>query len=413
MRELTRSERLMGLSTLWSEAKYNYPMWHRHPGLDWDAEYEKRLDQAAADQSLGDYYRLLCGFTALVQDSHVNILPPQSVLEENVNPPIGLYPLDGKYIVVAVTRQTKTRSGVAPGDQVIAVDGEPVDDFVGGHIAPYVSAATEASRKMLSCWQMLKGGDGSVVNVGLRHPDGRAFDCPLTRTKARSAWVGYRPFFGGTEVIATKNDSDIGRIVIQTFASESVVEAFDNALRDLGRMKGLVIDLRANQGGNSGWTDAITGRLIAAPIPGMREKRLHYSPATRAWRQGEVASGSEWSDLQMDPLKPDGPVAWHGPLVLLTSTLTHSASEDFVGPLKCSGRARVVGQPTAGSTGNPMYFPLPGEGRGRVCTRYMLLPNGEEFIGKGIAPDVQIQPTVEDIASGRDVMLERAFEVRS
>jgi C-terminal processing protease CtpA/Prc len=110
----------------------------------------------------------------------------------------------------------------------------------------------------------------------------------------------------------------------------------------------------------------------------------------------------------MEPLGPQGPVSFHGPIVLLTSAGTHSAAEDFVGPLKAGGRGKTVGEATAGSTGNPLLFDLPGSGGFRVCTRYMLLPDGSEFIGVGIPPDTEVRPTAADIASGRDPVLGRA-----
>jgi C-terminal processing protease CtpA/Prc len=67
-----------------------------------------------------------------------------------------------------------------------------------------------------------------------------------------------------------------------------------------------------------------------------------------------------------------------------------------------------VGATTAGSTGNPLFFDLPGGGGFSVCTRYMLLPDGSEFIGLGIPPDVEVGLSAADIAASRDPVLERA-----
>jgi hypothetical protein len=50
---LTREERLVGLATVWSEVKYNYPMWHRHPDLDWDRAFRERVPGALVEQSAG------------------------------------------------------------------------------------------------------------------------------------------------------------------------------------------------------------------------------------------------------------------------------------------------------------------------------------------------------------------------
>ena len=46
-----------------------------------------------------------------------------------------------------------------------------------------------------------------------------------------------------------------------------------------------------------------------------------------------------------------------------------------------------------------------------VCTFTALIPGGEEYVGVGVAPDVEVWPTREDLAEGRDAVLERALEL--
>ena len=82
--------------------------------------------------------------------------------------------------------------------------------------------------------------------------------------------------------------------------------------------------------------------------------------------------------------------------------------------LKAGKRARLVGTPTGGSTGQPLQIPLPGGGRARVCAKRDTFPDGTEFVGIGVIPDVEVRPTVADFAAGRDVVFERGLaELRS
>ena len=37
--------------------------------------------------------------------------------------------------------------------------------------------------------------------------------------------------------------------------------------------------------------------------------------------------------------------------------------------------------------------------------------NGEDIYNKGFAPDIRIIPAAEDIASGRDMVLEKGLEI--
>lgn len=96
---------------------------------------------------------------------------------------------------------------------------------------------------------------------------------------------------------------------------------------------------------------------------------------------------------------------------MLTGSGTVSAAEDFVVPLHASGRATLVGERTAGTTGQPLLIKLPGGGRARICTKRDSYPDGREFVGVGVIPDVEVHATQKSIAAGRDVVLEKGVEV--
>ena len=78
--------------------------------------------------------------------------------------------------------------------------------------------------------------------------------------------------------------------------------------------------------------------------------------------------------------------------------------------LQGNGRGTVIGQNSFGSTGQPLFFDLPGGGNGRICTVDCRYPDGSVFVGPGIKPDVVVERTVEGIASGRDETLEAALD---
>lgn len=136
-----------------------------------------------------------------------------------------------------------------------------------------------------------------------------------------------------------------------------------------------------------------------------------YSATQWSWGNGEKGSGIFWQRRRDPSIKPSE--KWQkylGKLVVLTSPLTASASEDFFGPLVVGKRATTVGQPTCGSTGNPLHFSLPGGGSFRVCTRYVLLPDNKEFIGIGIQPDIKVTPNLKDVVTGKDPVLQCAIK---
>jgi C-terminal processing protease CtpA/Prc len=74
-------------------------------------------------------------------------------------------------------------------------------------------------------------------------------------------------------------------------------------------------------------------------------------------------------------------------------------------------RGEIVGQSTGGSTGQPLVIHLPGGGSARICSKRDRYPDGTEFVGVGVKPDIEIEPTIADFRSGRDAAVERALEL--
>jgi C-terminal processing protease CtpA/Prc len=72
-------------------------------------------------------------------------------------------------------------------------------------------------------------------------------------------------------------------------------------------------------------------------------------------------------------------------------------------------RGMIIGEPTGGSTGQPLAFSLPGGVMARVCTKRDMYPDGTEWNAKGIQPAILVKPTLADSQSGRDTVLEAAL----
>lgn len=90
-----------------------------------------------------------------------------------------------------------------------------------------------------------------------------------------------------------------------------------------------------------------------------------------------------------------------------------SACEDFVEPSKDSGRAILVGETTQGSSGLPLIYDFHNGMSLRIATKRYYFPDGSEFEGLGIKPDVEVHTTIDDLKNGRDPVLEKALELAS
>jgi C-terminal processing protease CtpA/Prc len=147
----------------------------------------------------------------------------------------------------------------------------------------------------------------------------------------------------------------------------------------------------------------VLGTLTGKPYGTSQWTSRSYVPTWRAWQRLQ----QPW--METTQATPDPDRQYKGRVVVLTSAQTYSAAEDFVSAFKTMKRGVVIGEPTGGSTGQPLMIPLPGGGMARICTKRDMLTDGTEFIGKGIAVDVAVNETVDAVRAGRDEVLEAAL----
>jgi C-terminal processing protease CtpA/Prc len=193
-------------------------------------------------------------------------------------------------------------------------------------------------------------------------------------------------------------------VAIDGFGSEDDVVHFDALLPRIRQARGLIIDVRRNGGGSTSIAAKVIASLTDRKLPGSRWKTRMHRPAFKAWGQPEEWHAGKHADVApaRDPFL--------GPVVVLIGPETFSAAEDFLVVLKASERATLVGSRTAGSTGQPLRIELPGGGGARVCSKRDTFPDGTEFVGIGVLPDVEVTVTRQDFVAGRDVVLERGLE---
>ena len=196
---------------------------------------------------------------------------------------------------------------------------------------------------------------------------------------------------------------NIAWVRLRSFGDDSAASAFEAAFEEISRADGLVLDVRENGGGNSDVGYRILSTLTDKPFLSTAWSTRSYRPSFRAWGQPESRYRSE-----PDARPPSGVRLNRKPVVVLTSPRTYSAAEDFTVAFDVMDRGRIIGEPTGGSTGQPLLFPLPGGGTGRVCTKRDVYPDGREFVGVGVQPDLRVAQTLADLGAGRDTVLETA-----
>ncbi len=120
--------------------------------------------------------------------------------------------------------------------------------------------------------------------------------------------------------------------------------------------------------------------------------------------------GSPHSSQASKVITPDQN-AFRGRLILLVDGGCISACEDLIEPSKDSDRAILVGETTQDSSGLPFIYDFHNGMSLRIAVKRDYFPDGSEFEGMGIKPDVEVHTTIEDQTNGRDPVLEKALEL--
>jgi carboxyl-terminal processing protease len=376
---------------VYSAIQLYFAHWDDVPQLDLDAAFQDYLGEALSGDRRA-FSLASSAFVARLGNSHT-FFHDRTLLERSGRRHgFGARYLGGRWVITG-----SERPELRPGDVIETIDGEPMEDFYRRQ-SRYVSASTERHRRRKLFdpeWRFL-----FPLRYALGLADGRTVPIDREGSEAPPA-------------LATEGRwLDEGRTATIRVPSWNDPKFEDEALALLGSYRGaayLIVDVRGNHGGST--PDRLIRALMDRPWRGWAEStpmRLAvFSFLARSGRPG----WDEFARPQMAwPASTGEPGSvFTGRLAILVDEACHSACEDFAMPFKDNGRATLVGETTAGSTGQP-YFGSFGDGMSvAVGAKRESFPDGRRFEGVGIEPDVRALPTPSDLAAGRDVELETAL----
>lgn len=395
---LSDAEKVAGLSKIWSEAKFNFAFFDRQHNLDWDKLYVETLPKVMSAPTTAAYYRVLIEFVAALHDAHSNVYVPQTLKPLfYAGPPLRTRLFADKVLVIGVYDPKLRQQGIVPGDEVVTIDGLAVRTYAQERVAPLISSSTAQDRDTrLYGYELLSGDKSKPVHLGLLRADGTKFDVTVERNGDE--------FKTGVPAASFKMlPNNIAYLAVNTMENDIGVKTMREHFGEIQRAKGLVIDVRDNGGGNSGNGYEILRLIADGPFRLSQARTRDYIAMERA--RGLLPGWKTYPAATANPAD----LHYSGPVAVLISGRTFSAAEDFAVAFDGLERGKLIGQTTAGSTGQPFVFKLPGGGMARICTKDDAYADGRKFEGIGIAPQIPITPTVVDVRAGRDPVLERAL----
>jgi carboxyl-terminal processing protease len=289
---------------------------------------------------------------------------------EGIGAQVDQDPVTGQIVIVAPFRDSPAeKAGIRAGDVIQAVDGESTEGW---------SVADAVKR--------IRGAGGTDVTLTIAHSNGDVEDVVVTRSTIEI------PTVYPAEVRDENGEviEDLAYLELQQFTNETVGDLSEELDRIVeAGYKGLILDLRRNPGGGLDATVEVADMFLDGGLV------LTQVDRDGSRREFKAESGGEAVNL---------------PVVILVSKGSASGSEVLAGALRDHGRATLVGEQTFGKGSVNHLRNLSNGGALYVTIARWLTPNGEQIEGVGLAPDVSIALSEEDIAANRDTQLFAAID---
>jgi carboxyl-terminal processing protease len=429
---LTNEQRLYGLIQFWTEVKYNFAFFDQVPHINWDHVLAEYLPIIEKEQTTEEYYDNLARMCALLKDGHTNIYKPRWVESTIAPPPLQLTNIQNKAIVSNCDLSFKELIPI--GSEIVSVDGIATQQYLSQHIFPLISSSTDHILYDNGIRTLLHGKVGTQVNIEYKTPTGKKMQRSLIRNANNQvAWA--RPAAKPVMFEFKRMTGKVAYVAINTFGNNKVVEEFQNHIDSINSCDRLIIDLRSNGGGNSSNAYDIIEHLTEKTFTTSKWRTREHRPAFKAWGSFRVDNyrnaartkkqplndwdlttvefykGNRWYSEAATTIRPMANKKITVPMVVLIGHKTASAAEDFLIALENTKRATTIGSKTFGSTGQPLSLKLPGGGSARICTKRDEYPDGRQFVGYGVKPDIEIENSVTDLVSENDSVLKKAIEI--
>ena len=380
--DLSDEEKIYAVSKVWKEVDKNFVFFDQVPDLDWDSVYQAFIPRVLATTSTYDHFKELQRMVSLLRDGHTRVVVPSQLRRElEARPPVVTERFGDRVVVTEIRNDTVRRQGLREGMVVTAIDGIAVDDYAADYVIPYMFYSTEQDLLVQAYHHHLLRGPRDTP-VKLTTEGGRTF----TVRRDLSMQNQRRPAYE-FEVL----DGNVGLLTLHRFQGDNLNEQFDSLYPALRQTDALLIDISVNRGGNSGFAAYVMSHFYDRPVETSRWKTIQYMPAYASY--GDTLAWKDHGGWVVDPVEEGK--RYLKPVALLISERTYSAGEDLASAFATSDRGSLIGRPTAGSTGNPIGFSLPGRGGLQVCTKRDYMADGREFVGYGIAPDVVVDKRIE------------------
>lgn len=286
----------------------------------------------------------------------------------------------GVYYGVGAYVSLDTTTGLAKVSGIIADSPAEEADLRAEDIIYKVDDVDVTGMTLQETVSLIKGDENTTVKLTLIR-DGKEIEKEVTRRKVESPTVNFKMLDDGMAYIQI---TEFDTVTVDQF-TEAMAMARGND------MKGLILDLRSNPGGNLSSVVSIAKQMLPKGL-------IVYTEDRDGNREEYSCDGSKELDV---------------PMVVLVNGNSASASEILAGAIKDYGIGTLVGTTTFGKGIVQRPIELSDGSAVKLTISSYYTPNGINIHGIGIKPDVECEFDSERYYSDEayDNQLEKAKEV--
>ena len=287
---------------------------------------------------------------------------------------------EGIYYGIGAYVSLDTVTGYAKISGVIEYTPAQEADLRDGDIIYEVDGVSAYGMDLEEVVALIKGEEGTMVHLTLvRDGEEDYVEKDVERRKIESPTVKYEMLEGQKGYIQITEFDDV---TADQFAEALAV------LKEQG-MKGMILDLRSNPGGNLTTVVDIAGMLLPEGLIVYTEDRYG----------------------NRDEYMCDGKREFGLPLVVLINGYSASASEILAGAIQDYGIGTLIGTTTYGKGIVQNIYSLNDGTSLKITSSEYFTPNGTNIHGVGVAPDVEIEYEYDEDNPEKDNQLEKAMEI--
>jgi hypothetical protein len=396
--------RILTLFRYWNVVQYFYP-YKNLTGKDWKDVLDEFIPQFVNANDETEYLFSVLALVSEIDDTNAYVWDYSETLDEWITPEIlnrylgmnqaaiELRFIDNKAVVTGFLQKSSSKkntisdTGLQPGDIILAVNNNPVENIVKERLKITPGANYPVKFRNIA-FDLLRTND-SIITVDFLRNDRKTMQLK-TYPYDSLVYERNRP---DTCLIFLKDDIvwiDPGLIPDS--------KDFPEIWKKIKDTKGVIIDMRLS------FDFLVFFKFLENFVP--RSTDFVKIAAGSAINPGEFAISSTFNI----PKRINDTNYYKGKLIVIVDETTRDRSEYVAMALKAIPNTTIIGSATPGSE-DVLEIHLPGGLMSQMNNFGIYNPAGTMTQKASVTPDIEIRPTIKGIIERRDELLEKAVEL--